>query len=209
MAHAQGLLLRLLTLVRWSAVQQLAGPDAPRAAGQKALTLLDLQLSEMRRAADELFFFHEAMPYADKYFPGPPYCTYGLFVPAFCARICTRGAGQLAPEAPRPVLRHHASQVACTQVALKKIFDAFQNATDAQRTFREISFLQQMDGHENIVQLYNVLKVSWLGLGLGLGLGLENIVQLYNVLKVSDLLALAAPAPAPARTLQPQPQPQP
>jgi mitogen-activated protein kinase 15 len=29
-------------------------------------------------------------------------------------------------------------------VALKKIFDAFQNATDAQRTFREISFLQQM-----------------------------------------------------------------
>ena len=55
---------------------------------------------------------------------------------------------------------HHASQVACTQVALKKIFDAFQNATDAQRTFREISFLQQMDGHENIVQLYNVLKVT-------------------------------------------------
>ena len=27
-------------------------------------------------------------------------------------------------------------------VALKKIFDAFQNATDAQRTFREIMFLQ-------------------------------------------------------------------
>ena len=27
-------------------------------------------------------------------------------------------------------------------VALKKIFDAFQNATDAQRTFREIVFLQ-------------------------------------------------------------------
>ncbi len=45
-------------------------------------------------------------------------------------------------------------------VALKKIFDAFQNATDAQRTFREISFLQQMDGHENIVQLYNVLKAD-------------------------------------------------
>ena len=63
-------------------MQQLAGPDAPRAAGQKALTLLDLQLSEMRRAADELFFFHEAMPYADKYFPGPPYCTYGLRLPA-------------------------------------------------------------------------------------------------------------------------------
>ena len=30
------------------------------------------------------------------------------------------------------------------KVALKKIFDAFQNATDAQRTFREVVFLQQM-----------------------------------------------------------------
>lgn len=27
-------------------------------------------------------------------------------------------------------------------VALKKIFDAFQNSTDAQRTYREIMFLQ-------------------------------------------------------------------
>jgi len=27
-------------------------------------------------------------------------------------------------------------------VALKKIFDAFQNSTDAQRTFREIMYLQ-------------------------------------------------------------------
>ena len=52
-------------------------------------------------------------------------------------------------------------------VALKKIFDAFQNATDAQRTFREISFLQQMDGHENIVQLYNVLKVALATAALG------------------------------------------
>ena len=37
-------------------------------------------------------------------------------------------------------------------VALKKIFDAFQNATDAQRTFREIMFLQEMASHENIVR---------------------------------------------------------
>ena len=28
-------------------------------------------------------------------------------------------------------------------VALKKIFDAFQNSTDAQRTFREIMFLKE------------------------------------------------------------------
>merc|ERR1711965_329912 len=46
------------------------------------------------------------------------------------------------------------------KVALKKIFDAFQNATDAQRTFREVVFLQQMDAHENIVQLQNVLKAD-------------------------------------------------
>lgn len=31
-------------------------------------------------------------------------------------------------------------------VALKKIYDAFQNATDAQRTFREIMFLQACPG---------------------------------------------------------------
>merc|ERR1711907_391719 len=42
------------------------------------------------------------------------------------------------------------------KVALKKIFDAFQNAADAQRTFREVVFLQQMDEHENIVQLQQV-----------------------------------------------------
>ena len=43
-------------------------------------------------------------------------------------------------------------------VALKKIFDAFQNSTDAQRTYREVIFLQQMQEHENIVMLQNVLK---------------------------------------------------
>ena len=41
-------------------------------------------------------------------------------------------------------------------VALKKIFDAFQNATDAQRTFREIMFLQELNSHENIIKLFNV-----------------------------------------------------
>jgi mitogen-activated protein kinase 15 len=46
------------------------------------------------------------------------------------------------------------------KVALKKIFDAFQNATDAQRTFREVVFLQQMGNHENIVQLHSVFKAD-------------------------------------------------
>ncbi|XP_026191184.1 extracellular signal-regulated kinase 2 [Cyclospora cayetanensis] len=45
-------------------------------------------------------------------------------------------------------------------VALKKIFEAFHNATDAQRTFREIMFLQQLSDHENIVRLMNVLKAD-------------------------------------------------
>eukprot|EP01108_Squamamoeba_japonica_P000958 TRINITY_DN1367_c0_g1_i2.p1 TRINITY_DN1367_c0_g1~~TRINITY_DN1367_c0_g1_i2.p1 ORF type:complete len:253 (-),score=97.84 TRINITY_DN1367_c0_g1_i2:512-1234(-) len=45
-------------------------------------------------------------------------------------------------------------------VALKKIFDAFQNATDAQRTFREILFLQELGDHDNIVQLLNVHKAD-------------------------------------------------
>jgi mitogen-activated protein kinase 15 len=45
-------------------------------------------------------------------------------------------------------------------VALKKIFDAFQNSTDAQRTFREVMFLQEMKGHEHIVSLLNVLKAD-------------------------------------------------
>jgi len=45
-------------------------------------------------------------------------------------------------------------------VALKKIFDAFQNSTDAQRTFREVEFLKQMSGHEHIITLTNVLKAD-------------------------------------------------
>mmetsp|Transcript_30825 Transcript_30825/g.54086 ORF Transcript_30825/g.54086 Transcript_30825/m.54086 type:complete len:405 (-) Transcript_30825:361-1575(-) len=47
-------------------------------------------------------------------------------------------------------------------VALKKIFDAFQNSTDAQRTFREIMFLQElnMTHHPNIIKLINFLKAD-------------------------------------------------
>uniref|UniRef100_A0A1I8JIJ6 mitogen-activated protein kinase n=1 Tax=Macrostomum lignano TaxID=282301 RepID=A0A1I8JIJ6_9PLAT len=45
-------------------------------------------------------------------------------------------------------------------VALKKIFDAFRNQTDAQRTFREIAFLQEFTDHPNIVKLLNVIKAE-------------------------------------------------
>lgn len=45
-------------------------------------------------------------------------------------------------------------------VALKKVFDAFHNDTDAQRTFREIMLLQELNGHENIIKLINVIKAE-------------------------------------------------
>ncbi|KAL5016802.1 hypothetical protein ScPMuIL_006391 [Solemya velum] len=45
-------------------------------------------------------------------------------------------------------------------VAVKKIFDAFRNQTDAQRTFREIMFLQEFGDHGNIVKLHNVIKAD-------------------------------------------------
>ncbi|XP_047460169.1 mitogen-activated protein kinase 15 isoform X3 [Mugil cephalus] len=45
-------------------------------------------------------------------------------------------------------------------VAVKKIFDAFRNRTDAQRTFREILFLQEFGDHANIVKLLNVIRAQ-------------------------------------------------
>jgi len=36
----------------------------------------------------------------------------------------------------------------------------FKNPTDAQRTFREIMFLQELNDHENIIRLENVLKAE-------------------------------------------------
>ena len=45
-------------------------------------------------------------------------------------------------------------------VAIKKVFDAFSNATDAQRTFREVNFLLEIGqaGHDNIVKLINLKR---------------------------------------------------
>ncbi|KAH0787141.1 CMGC family protein kinase [Histomonas meleagridis] len=45
-------------------------------------------------------------------------------------------------------------------VALKKIFSAFQNATDAQRTYREITFLRQLRNHPCIVNLLAVHRAE-------------------------------------------------
>jgi len=48
-------------------------------------------------------------------------------------------------------------------VALKKCFDAFRNATDAQRTYREIQYLNQLGkgkGHDNIIRLLSVIRAD-------------------------------------------------
>ncbi|XP_073834174.1 extracellularly regulated kinase 7 [Musca autumnalis] len=45
-------------------------------------------------------------------------------------------------------------------VAVKKIFDAFRDETDAQRTFREIVFLKAFRNHPNIIKLHNVYKAQ-------------------------------------------------
>jgi mitogen-activated protein kinase 15 len=41
--------------------------------------------------------------------------------------------------------------------ALKKNFDAFQNSTDAQRTFREIMYLKKFN-HPNIIEPREVIR---------------------------------------------------
>uniref|UniRef100_A0A667HKX9 Mitogen-activated protein kinase 15 n=1 Tax=Lynx canadensis TaxID=61383 RepID=A0A667HKX9_LYNCA len=45
-------------------------------------------------------------------------------------------------------------------VAIKKIFDAFRDKTDAQRTFREIMLLQQLGDHPNIIRLLDVIRAE-------------------------------------------------
>ncbi|XP_037541987.1 delta(14)-sterol reductase LBR-like [Nematolebias whitei] len=45
-------------------------------------------------------------------------------------------------------------------VAVKKIFDAFRNRTDAQRTYREIMFFQEFGDHVNNVKLLNIIQAQ-------------------------------------------------
>ncbi|XP_055140856.1 mitogen-activated protein kinase 15 isoform X5 [Symphalangus syndactylus] len=45
-------------------------------------------------------------------------------------------------------------------VAIKKIFDAFRDKTDAQRTFREITLLQEFGVHPNIISLLDVIRAE-------------------------------------------------
>jgi mitogen-activated protein kinase 15 len=45
-------------------------------------------------------------------------------------------------------------------VAIKKIVEAFHNAADAQRTYREIMVLKELNGHPNLVRILNVIRSS-------------------------------------------------
>ncbi len=62
-------------------------------------------------------------------------------------------------------------------VALKKCFDAFQNSTDAQRTFREIMYLQALSGHDNLIMLQNVVQA-------------ENCKDIYLVFDIMGMLCV-------------------
>ncbi|ESN98807.1 hypothetical protein HELRODRAFT_66928, partial [Helobdella robusta] len=71
-------------------------------------------------------------------------------------------------------------------LALKKIFDAFRNRTDAQRTFREIMFLMAFGDHPNIIKLYDVLKAHN---NKDIYLVFEHMeTDLHNVIKKGDIL---------------------
>uniref|UniRef100_A0A5S6QLU7 Mitogen-activated protein kinase n=1 Tax=Trichuris muris TaxID=70415 RepID=A0A5S6QLU7_TRIMR len=71
-------------------------------------------------------------------------------------------------------------------VALKKIFDAFRNETDAQRTYREIMLLQELRPHPNIVKLLRVVKASG---DRDIYLIFEYMdTDLHNVIKKRDIL---------------------
>jgi mitogen-activated protein kinase 15 len=48
-------------------------------------------------------------------------------------------------------------------MALKKCYDAFRSSEDGQATYREIMYLTEMAGHDNIVRLLQV-GALWCGL---------------------------------------------
>ena len=57
-------------------------------------------------------------------------------------------------------------------VAIKKVFDAFRNNSDSQRTYREVMFLQRFN-HENIIKLLDIHRA-------------ENRMDLYLVFEVME-----------------------
>lgn len=71
-------------------------------------------------------------------------------------------------------------------MAVKKIFDAFRDETDAQRTFREIMFLRAFRDHPCVIQLHNVYRASN---NLDIYLSFEFMESdLHNVIKKGNVL---------------------
>ncbi|XP_067005437.2 mitogen-activated protein kinase 15 isoform X2 [Anabrus simplex] len=71
-------------------------------------------------------------------------------------------------------------------VALKKIYDAFRNPTDAQRTYREVMFLREFGSHPNIVKLLGMHKASN---NVDIYLVFEYMdTDLHNVIQKGDIL---------------------
>lgn len=59
------------------------------------------------------------------------------------------------------------------QVAVKKVFDAFGNQQDAQRTYREVMLLTKLAGNPRIVRVLNIIKAA-------------NNVDLYIVFEIAE-----------------------
>lgn len=71
-------------------------------------------------------------------------------------------------------------------IAVKKIFDAFRNQTDAQRTFREIIFLRTFRGHPNIINLHSIHRAAN---NRDIYLGFEYMeTDLHNIIKKGNIL---------------------
>lgn len=73
-------------------------------------------------------------------------------------------------------------------VALKKCFDAFRNATDAQRTFREIMYLQVSVSLTwiKVLENPNIIIIIIISLSKQSLSGHENIIRLQHVIKAEN-----------------------
>ncbi|KAG8515395.1 Mitogen-activated protein kinase 15 [Galemys pyrenaicus] len=98
------------------------------------------------------------------------------------------GRGQLGPrqtELPGPqaygIVWKAVDRRTGEVVAIKKIFDAFRDRTDAQRTFREVALLREFGDHPNIIRLLDVIRA-------------ENDRDIYLVLESMG----GRPCPAPS-----------
>ena len=70
--------------------------------------------------------------------------------------------------------------------ALKLCYDAFRNSTDAQRTYREIMYLQKLSGHENIIHMQSIIEAEN---GKDIYISFEFMeTDLYSVIRAGILL---------------------